>query len=74
MPAYFMQYIAYCMHGGLTAFGIDGSDIGFYKADFTKKYIQTKETLIVNKKYINFPHFLESYYLILKTISSISFK
>ena len=74
MPAYFMQYIAYCMHGGFSLIIADSSDAGFFFEQFSKKYINTKNALIDQKKLILLPHYLETYYLLTKKIILLDFK
>ena len=74
MPAYFMQYLAYAMHGGFPLIIADSSDAGFFFAKFTNKYINLKDTVIDRKNLIVLSHYLETYYLLTKKISTIYFK
>ena len=66
MPAYFMQYLSFAMHGAFPSFG-------FWKASFNKRFTRTKDIIVEKKELIQDPHFLESYYLVTKKISIIDF-
>ncbi len=74
MPAYFMQYLAYCMHGGVNLIIADSSDTGFFFTKFTNKCINPKDTVINRKDLIVLPHYLETYYLLIKKIIPINFE
>lgn len=68
MPAYFMQYISFSMGANIDFFTVDFSGLGFLKANFCKKFINSKTALIKKRIFINTPHFLETYYLLIKRI------
>ena len=72
-PAYFMQYIAYSMHGGFPLIIADSTQAGFFFASFTNKYSKTKEIVVKEKSLIVVPHYLEIYYLLTKKISITNF-
>ena len=64
MPAYFMQYIAYCMHGGFPILIWDNTDIGFATAALAKRYFNPRKVIKDRNGLIKFPHYLETYYLL----------
>ena len=66
MPAYFMQYISFTRQGGM-------SGPGFYIAQFSKRYMNSKSILIDKRSYLEHPHMLETYYLLSKRISHSNF-
>ena len=73
MPAYFMQYIAYCMHGGFPIWKYDVTDIKFALREFSSRYINQKNCIKERSDLIKTPHYLETYYLLIKRISIIEF-
>ena len=82
MPAYFMQYIAYCMHenddNGNRVFEIPGianlNQVGFAFAALVKRYNSQRELIRDRSDLIQCPHYLEPYYLLTKTICINDFK
>ena len=74
MPAYFMQYIAYCMHGGFPILIWDNTDIGFATVALAKRYSNPRKIIKDRNGLIKFPHYLETYYLLTKRIIAIDFK
>ena len=74
MPAYFMQYLAYAMHSGFPLIVADSTQAGFLFTNFAKKYIKTKNVIMIQKNKIVSSHYLESYYLLTKRISIIDFE
>ena len=73
MPAYFMQYLAFVMHDGFNILGQDIFDLNFLLAKFNKKYSSAQQVLIRKKDIIQPPHYLETYYLLTKSVSIIDF-
>ena len=84
MPAYFMQYISYCMHekdnNGNKVFEIPGianlNQIKFVMSIFNTRYKKAQERLrdAAIYKLIETPHYLESYYCLTKKININDFK
>ena len=73
MPAYFVQYIAYCMHGGFPIWKYDVTDIKFALTPLSSRYINQRTCIKERSDFIKAPHYLETYYLVTKKISIIDF-
>ena len=50
MPAYFMQYIAYCMHGGFPILKYDITDIEFALTPLSSRYISQRNHIKEQEK------------------------
>ena len=60
MPAYFIQYIAYCMHGGFPILIWDHTDIGFTTTTLAKRYSIQRDIVKDKNGFIQSPHYLET--------------
>ena len=84
MPAYFMNYLSFAMKTDLNIFGIDiphpefvnlilhGG--GFKFSQMARRYEHAKDIVVKYNNNVKTPHYLETYYILTKSISANDFR